>query len=114
MAFDEQLAERIRAILKRKRGISERKMFGGLCFMVDDKMSVGVLKTDLVVRISPETAAELLKQPNVRMMDFTGKPMRGMLYVGPPAVKSEAELKEWVELSVAYARSLPEKKPKRR
>ena len=91
MAYSEALANRIRGVMGNRR-ISERKMFGGLCFLLQGKMCCGVLKDLLVVRIDPANSAALLKSPHVRPMDFTGRPMRGFLYVGPGACKTKKQL----------------------
>ncbi len=109
MAFNETLAGRVRALLARRRGITERKMFGGLAFMVDDHMACGILQDDLMLRLGDEDAAAALDEKHVRAMDFTGRPMKSMVYVGPGGTKTEAQLKAWVERAVRYARSLPPK-----
>ena len=82
MAYDEKLAQRIRPLLNRKRGVSERKMFGGIAFMLDGKMCCGVLNSDLVARLGADDCAAALRTPHVRPMDFTGRPLKGFLYVG--------------------------------
>jgi TfoX/Sxy family transcriptional regulator of competence genes len=110
MAYDEEFAERIRKVLKKKKGIREQKMFGGLCFMLHDKMSVGVLKDVLVLRVSPETGAELLKKPGVRPMDFTGRPMKGFLYVSQSAFKTAKALKTWIGYSLDYVSTIRKRK----
>jgi len=101
MAYNERLAERIRKALGRRRNITEKKMFGGLSFLQNGKMLCGVMKDLLVVRIGPEEAAELLKKPrikpHVRPMDFTGRPMKGFLYVEPGGCKSAAQLAAWMD-----------------
>lgn len=116
MAYDEGLAERLRVILDEQRGVSEKKMFGGLCFLVDGKMCVGIVKDELMVRVGAERHAEALKKPHARPMDFTGRPMKGFVYVAPDGLDSERQLEGWVELGVAYARSVKPaaaRKPKR-
>lgn len=110
MAYDEGLAERVRARLLARDGYSERKMFGGICFMLNGNMSCGVVKDDLMLRLNPELAAEALKDKDVREMDFTGRPMKGMVYVGRAGW--EADLKKWVDLAADFATSLPAKKKK--
>lgn len=109
MAYDEALAQRIRALIKRRRGISERKMFGGIAFMLDGKMCCGVLNSDLVARLGPDECAAALKRAHVRPMDFTGKPLKGFLYVGEAAIRSDANLKTWINRCAAHTRSLPDK-----
>jgi hypothetical protein len=81
VAYDAHLADRIRSILKSAGEFSERKMFGGLAFMVNGQMCCGALNTDLVLRLPPEQAAASLRRPHTRPMDFTGKPMKSMIYV---------------------------------
>ena len=110
MAYNEALAQRVGALLARRRGITQKKMFGGLCFLVDGKMLCGVERNRMVVRVGPERYEALLKEPHVKPMDFTGRPLRGFLYVLAPGFKTPAQLKRWVDLSCAYAASLPKKK----
>ena len=109
MAYDEHLAQRIREALKRRRGISEKKMFGGLAFMVNGHMACGVIGEDLMVRVGPEAYDQALKKSGARPMDFTGRPMKGMVYVGPRGHQRAPSLKAWVEQGLSYARSLPPK-----
>src|SRR5579863_2941226 len=86
---------------------SEQKMFGGIAFMVNGHMCCGVLKTDLVLRLTPEEAAVALRQPHTRAMDFTGKPMKAMIYVSGTGTDSDTALAAWVESAVQLARSAP-------
>ena len=109
MAYDEKLADRIRAVLKRRRGVSEKKMFGGLAFMVKGHMVCGVIGDDLMVRVGPDAYEAALKKAGARPMDFTGRPMKGMVYVGPRGHKRAPSLKAWVEQGLSHARSLPPK-----
>jgi len=113
MAYDEQLAARIRDVLVEEDAVREQKMFGGIAFMVGGHMACGIVGDDLMLRLGAEGAEEALKRPAVRQMDFTGRPMTGMVYVEPAGVRGVA-LRNWVEKAVAYARSLPPKQPKRR
>lgn len=108
MAFDETLAARVRANLG-GRDVTERKMFGGLAFLLGGHMCCGVQGQDLMVRVSREDHPAALREPGARPMDFTGKPLQGMVYVGPAGIESEAQLAHWVEHAVAYAASLPPK-----
>src|SRR6516164_1333662 len=89
-------------------------MFGGLAFMVNGHMCCGVLKTDLVLLLTPEEAAASLRQPHTRPMDFTGKPMKSMIYVSATGTDSDKALAAWVESAVRLARSSPQKKNTRR
>jgi TfoX/Sxy family transcriptional regulator of competence genes len=113
MGYDESLAERIRDVLAGEQGVSERKMFGGLAVMVDGHMACGIVGDDLMLRLGAEAAEAALRRPHVRQMDFTGRPMTGMVYVAPAGVRGAA-LRSWVEKALAHARSLPPKAPKRR
>lgn len=94
MAYDEQLATRIRALLKGQRALVENKMFGGLAFMSHKKMFAGILNKDLVVRVGKDANEQALQEPHTRPMDFTGKPMKGYIYVGPDGTKSTAHLRQ--------------------
>ncbi len=109
MAYQEAAAERIRAVLKRRKGITERKMFGGLAFMLNGNMVCGVNQTDLVLRLGEAGTAEALKEPHTRDMDFTGKPLKSMVYVDAAGYKSDAQLKAWIERALKFARTLPKK-----
>ena len=109
MAFDERLAERIRSVLRGRRGVTERKMFGGLAFMLRGHMFVGILDRTLMARVGPENYERVLAGKGVREMDFTGKPMRGYVYVDPVALQSAAGLRRWVELCADFVTTLPAK-----
>jgi TfoX/Sxy family transcriptional regulator of competence genes len=110
VAYDVHLADRIRSILKSAGEFSEKKMFGGLAFMVNGRMCCGVLKTDLVLRLAPEEAVASLRQPHTRPMDFTGKPVKSMIYVSAIGTDSDQALATWVGSALKLARSLPEKR----
>jgi len=109
MAFDESLAERVRKQLDRQAGLTEKKMFGGLAFLINGNMSVGVHGSELIVRVAPEATTDALKEPGARPFDITGRPMKGWLLVGGPGVKEPAALTKWVRRSVEYAAALPKK-----
>ena len=109
MAYDEQLADRVREVLKRRRGVSEKKMFGGLAFLVNGHMACGVIGDDLMVRVGPDAYEAALEKTGCRPMDFTGRPMKGMVYVGPGGHRRKPSLEAWVKQGVSYARSLPPK-----
>lgn len=109
MAFDEALADRIRAVLTGRDGIGERKMFGGIAFMVHGNMAVGVIEEELMVRLDPGDAELALREPHTRPMDFTGRPAKNMVYVDPSGTAGDEELGAWVEAGVAFAASLPAK-----
>ena len=109
MAYDEDLAERIRDALVGVPEVSERKMFGGIAFMVGGNMAVGVIGSDLMARIGPEAAAAALAEDGVRPMDFTGKPMKNMVYVDESVTADDGALDAWVARCVEHAESLPPK-----
>lgn len=108
MAFDERLAARVRALLADREDVSERKMFGGLTFMVAGHMCCGVNGDELIVRLDPAHEEEALARPHARPMDFTGRPMRGFVTVQPPGLKGSG-LDSWVRQAVALVTSLPPK-----
>jgi TfoX/Sxy family transcriptional regulator of competence genes len=109
MAYDEGLAERIRNAYESQAGVVEKKMFGGIAFMVNGHMSCGVVNDTLMVRVGPEQYDRLLKHPHAREMDFTGKPLKGFLYVAPDGFESDENLMSWVRISLAFVHSLPPK-----
>lgn len=109
MAFSESIARRVRQALQGLEGLSERRMFGGVAFMLNGHMCCGVNKEDVVLRLGEEGAAQALAQPHARVMDFTGRPMKGMVYVSPEGLRSQADLQAWVERAVAFVQSLPPK-----
>ncbi len=109
MAYDEALAARIRETLQGQDAVTERKMFGGIAFMVGGNMACGVIRDDLMVRVGPEAHDAAVAQPHVRPMDFGNRPMRGMVYVAPDGVRSTEELARWVHAGAAMAASLPPK-----
>jgi TfoX/Sxy family transcriptional regulator of competence genes len=111
MAYDESLAERIRSVVGGRPDVTERKMFGGLAFMTGGNMFCGIVRDELMVRIGAQNYESLLVRPGARPMDFNGRPMTGMLYVGRPTIDEDATLATWVEQSFEFASSLPAKKP---
>ncbi len=112
MAYNGKLAERIGKALTGERSVVMKEMFGGVAFMVQGKMAVGVIKDDLMLRLDPADAEKALKEPHVRPMDFTGRPMKGYVYVAPAGYKSDAALKKWVAMSATYAAGLAKGKKK--
>ena len=111
---------RVRAALAKRDDIVEKRIFGGIAFMVRGHMSCGIVASTLMVRLAPADADRLMNAPHVRPMDFTGRPMRGFLYVDPAGTKTAATLRQWVERATAYAEAQPVKtrsqekpKPKR-
>jgi TfoX/Sxy family transcriptional regulator of competence genes len=109
MAYDEELAERVREVLAARSDLSERKMFGGIAFMVAGNMACGVLGEDLIVRLGDEEGEKALTEDGVRPFDFTGKPMRGIVYIARERTSDDAGLAEWVDAGADYAASLPAK-----
>jgi TfoX/Sxy family transcriptional regulator of competence genes len=109
MSYDEKLAHRLRSHLNQRPGFSERKMFGGICFMLHGNMCGGVLREDLIVRVKPEKFDRAMNQPHTRVFDFTGKPMRGFVVVTPKGYRSDKAFKNWVALGVECARARPRK-----
>lgn len=109
MACDERLVERVRTALRSWVEFEERRMFGGVCFLVRGRMCCGVIKNLLVLRLGPELAGRALSHPHTRLMDFTGKPMKGMLYVEPAGTRTGTGLQRWLEQAVAFGQTLPKK-----
>ncbi len=108
MAHDEALAQRVRRALANHTGVSETRMFGGICFMMNGNMLCGVDRARLMFRVGKEQAAEALSQPGARPMDITGKPMAGFVFVDPTQCDPSA-LKAWIDLAVNYVGKLPQK-----
>ena len=114
MAYDEALADRIRDVLAAHSDLSEKKMFGGIAFMLAGNMCCGVIGEDLMVRLGPDEGPKALGEEGVRPMDFTGRPIKTAVYVSPEVTADDARLAGWVEAGAAYASSLPPKKAKRK
>jgi TfoX/Sxy family transcriptional regulator of competence genes len=108
MAYDERLADRVRDVLVADAGLTERKMFGGLAFMLDGHMCCGIVGDELMLRLGVDGADAAVARPHVRPMDFTGKPMAGMVYVAPDGLGGVA-LRRWVERARSFVRTLPPK-----
>lgn len=103
MAYDELLSDRIEQILKEKKVVyQEKKMFGGMSFMVNDKMCVGVIKENLMARIDSEFHEEAIQKKGCRTMDFTKRPMKGFVYVEPLGIDMEEDLEYWIQLALDY------------
>ena len=109
MAYDEDLADRVRAVFSGRTGVREQKMFGGLCFMLDGNMACGVLGSELVVRVGKENLDEALSLPHSRPFDMTGRPMRSFVYVAAEGIATDDGLAAWAGRGIAYADSLPPK-----
>jgi TfoX/Sxy family transcriptional regulator of competence genes len=109
MAYDEDLADRIRQVTSGVPGLTEKKMFGGIAFMVNGNMACGPIKNGLMVRIGPDAYEEALEQPEASELGFTGRPMRGMIEVGSEALADDEVLEDWVRRGIDFASSLPPK-----
>jgi TfoX/Sxy family transcriptional regulator of competence genes len=109
MAYDEDLAMRVREQLADQDAITEKEMFGGLAFLLAGNMSVGIRGSELMVRVGPEGAEDALGQPHARPFDMTGRPMKGWILVAEEGIASERGLAAWVVRGVGFARSLPPK-----
>jgi TfoX/Sxy family transcriptional regulator of competence genes len=110
VAYDEALAERIRELVKDEQGITEKKMFGGLAFLINGNMSVSASgQGGLLLRVDPEQTDELLDEPHAQSFVMRGRAMDGWMRVDPAGLESDADLRGWVQRGVSYARSLPPK-----
>ena len=109
MAYDETVADRVRRTLAKHPGVSERKMFGGLALMLNGNMCCGVVGKDLVLRLADKEAARAVAEPHARPMDFTGKPLKSMVYVSPAGYRADDDLRAWVKRAVDFVKSLPKK-----
>lgn len=109
MAYDEELAERVRDALALREDVTEQRMFGGIAFMLAGNMACGVLGDDLIVRVGPEGHERALAEPHVRPFDFTGRPSKGIVFVSPAGIASNEALAGWVEAGADFAASLPAK-----
>ncbi len=109
MAYDEGLAQRVHELLEGRTGLEEKKMFGGVGYMLKGNMACGVLNDDLIVRVGPEAGEAALAEPHTRVFDITGRAMKGWVMVSPSGYASDKALAAWVEKGVAFALSLPPK-----
>ena len=109
MAFDEGLAERLREQFGGRHDVAEKRMFGGLAFMVRGHMCVGILGDTLMARVGPVEDEAALREPQVRPMDFTGRPMKGYVYVAPAGFEEDAALAGWVARCLRFNATLPPK-----
>ena len=111
MAFDERLAERVRAALAKKRGVSERKMMGGICFMLDGNMCCGIIGKALIVRVGKDATAQALAKPHVRPLEFAGRRTGGFVVVEPAGFSRS--FAKWMQAGIDVAASLPKKPAKK-
>ena len=109
MAYDESVAQRVRAELDGMPGLVEKKMFGGVGYILLGNMAIGVLGSNLIVRVGATEYAEALAQPHVKVFDMTGRPMKGWVLVSPDGIMAEEDLRRWIEQGVTFALSLPPK-----
>lgn len=114
MAYDETVAARLRDIFNDRDDVVEKKMFGGIAFMMRGNMCCGVVRDELMARVGADQHDEALARPHARVMDFTGKPMKGFIYVAPEGFATKKDLQGWVKMCERYVNSLPEKKPKKK
>lgn len=108
MAYDEELASRIWKLVADNPGITDKKMFGGLCYLDRGNMCFGIVGDGLMVRVGPDAYQEALAQPHASVMDFTGRPMKGMVYVEASSLE-EKELQKWLQRALAFTEQLPTK-----
>lgn len=108
--FDSELAQRVRNVLGDHPGLAERKMFGGLAFLLNGKMFVGITGTSLMARVGPDRYQDALAQAHVREMNFTGRPMKGYVFVDPPGLAADQDLAAWVLWCARFVAALPEKR----
>jgi TfoX/Sxy family transcriptional regulator of competence genes len=106
MAFDQDLAERVRGVLAGVEGVTEKKMFGGLTFMLGGKMCCGIVGEKLMVRVGPAAYDDALAEPFAAPMDFTGRPLKGMVYVEVDGFLADGGLSRWIARGVEFAASL--------
>jgi TfoX/Sxy family transcriptional regulator of competence genes len=109
MAFDESLAGGVRDVLAHRRDIEEKKMFGGLGFLLNGNMLVGVWRDSLIARIGPDLYEDALQEPNVTEFDITGRSMKGWIMIQPEGLAEEDQIKRWVEQAIQFVQSLPPK-----
>lgn len=109
MAYDPGLAQRVREILEEQTLFNEKKMFGGICYLVNGNMACGILNDDLIVRVGPKKYEDFLKLPDARKFDITGKPMKGWVMVSFKGYESDKDLIKWVKRGLTFAASLTPK-----
>ena len=102
MAYNEKIADRIREALVDQKNVEEKHMFGGVCFMVNDKMCAGVIKDDMMIRIDPSLEEEVLAKNGCRMMDFQTRPMKGYFYIDAEGMKTQKNFEYWIALCLAF------------
>jgi TfoX/Sxy family transcriptional regulator of competence genes len=113
MAYDEKLADRIRQVIGPRGDVTEKKMFGGIAFLLDGKMFCGIATKDLMVRVGLEQYESSLAKEHVRPMDFTGRPLRGYVYVAPEGLRTARQIDNWIEISLAFVATVKSKVKKK-
>lgn len=114
MGYDAKLAERLRARLDGRRGVTSKEMFGGVAFMLDGKMFVGIVKDELMVRVGKARHDEALDEKGARTMDFTGKPMLGYVFVSKAGTRADDALDKWIAWATAFVATVPAKAPRKK
>lgn len=109
MAYDEGLAERLQDQFRDRDDVEVKKMFGGLCYMVKNHMCCGIVGDTLMARVGQDRYEDCLKQDHVREMDFTGRAMKGMVYVSPEGIESDSDLARWIDICIGFLETLPPK-----
>ena len=109
MPYDPQLAQRLKDVLEGRRGFEQKKMFGGIGWMLNGNMCVGIYKEWLITRVGESTGAKLFKEKHAKPMDITGKPMKGWAMIEPEGVANDADLKRHTELAISFVKTLPAK-----
>lgn len=109
MAYSKSLAARIRQSLAQRRGVTEKRMFGGVAFLLHGHMLVGVWQDSLIARLGPEAGDSALRQPFVRPFDVTGRPMKGWVMIDPDGMDTDAELNAWIDQVLEFVATLPAK-----
>ncbi len=109
MSYSRQLADRVRHTLGKQRGLVEKRMFGGVVFLLRGNMLVGIWEQSLIARLGPDAAAQALQEPNVRAFDVTGRPMRGWVMIDPDGLDRDADLAAWLARAQEFVETLPGK-----
>jgi hypothetical protein len=109
MAYDDGLAQRVREILEEEPEFAEKKMFGGICFLLSGNMVCGIIKEDLIVRVGPDKYEKMMKKPHTKQFDITGRPMKGWVMVLSEGLVSDKVLNGWIQNALSFVRTLPQK-----
>ena len=109
MPYDEVAAARVGELLGRRRGLTRKEMFGGIAFLLNGNMCVGLIRDELIARVGPDAYDAALFEDHVREFDFTGRPMRGWIVVEPEGIARDEQLRRWIDAAVTFVATLPEK-----